>query len=63
MPLSQKDIDELRAIHKKQYGEDIPNDEAWEMGIRLLNLFRLLLTERKKHTPPPTETGVSSNKS
>jgi hypothetical protein len=43
MPIVQHDIDKLIAIYEKQFGENISNEEAWEMGINLLNLFRLLL--------------------
>jgi hypothetical protein len=39
MPLTQKAIDELKAIHKKLTGEELSDKEALEMGINLLNLF------------------------
>ncbi len=42
MPLTQKAIDELKAIYRKKYGEDLPNDEAWAMGNRLVRLFAIL---------------------
>ena len=47
--LTQKDIDELRAIYRKKYGKDLSNDDAWEMGNRLLRLFAVL-------TSLPTES-------
>ena len=43
MRLSEKAIDELRAIYKEEFGEDISRDDAAEMGDRLLRLVRLLL--------------------
>jgi hypothetical protein len=39
MPLTQQAIDELKQIHKEEFGEELANDEAWDMGIRLINLF------------------------
>lgn len=42
MPLNQKDIDELKEIYFKEFGETIPNDEAWEMGRNLLQLFSII---------------------
>ena len=43
MPLQQNDIDELKEIYLKESGETLSNAEACAMGIRLVNLFRLLL--------------------
>ena len=42
MPLSRKAIEELKAIHKKHYSEDLSDEEAWEMGHRLLRVFYVL---------------------
>ena len=52
MPLSQKAIDELKAIYRRKYGEDLPDDEALAMGHRLVRLFSIL-------TRPPAETDLS----
>ncbi|NQU99637.1 MAG: hypothetical protein HQ538_02775 [Parcubacteria group bacterium] len=43
MALKQDDIDELKEIYRKETGKDISNQEAWEMGINLLELGKLLL--------------------
>ena len=43
MPLTQDHIDELKKIHKEDFGEELTDKEAWEMGTRLVNLFGLLL--------------------
>ena len=51
MPITQNDIDKLKVIYKNQYGKDLSNDEAWEMGIRLVNLFRLLLGDEPPKDP------------
>ncbi len=42
MPLKQRDIDELKAIYRRLYGERLANGEAWEMGNRLIRLFDVL---------------------
>ena len=38
--LSQKAIDEYKAIYKKVYKQNITDAEALEQGTRLLNLFK-----------------------
>jgi len=50
MPLTQQDIDELKQIHKEEYGEDLSNEEAWDMGIRLVNLAKTLCTVKRPKT-------------
>jgi len=40
--LSQKDIDELKVIYHRKYGEDLADDDAWEMGNRLIRVFAVL---------------------
>jgi len=42
MPLDQKAIDELKKIHFQEFGEELTNEEAWDMGINLLRLFKAL---------------------
>ena len=42
MPLTQKAIDDLKAIYRRKYGADLSDDEAWEMGNRLLRVFAVL---------------------
>ena len=49
MPLTQKAIDELKAIHRQKTGESLSDDEAWAMGHRLLRILAIL-------TRPPAET-------
>jgi hypothetical protein len=51
MPLDQKAIDELKAIYRRKYGEDLPDDEAWAMGNRLVRLFAILTR------PPQVDAG------
>ena len=35
-------IKELKAIHKEESNEEISDEEALEMGLRLINLFRVI---------------------
>ncbi|SYZ73750.1 hypothetical protein TRIP_C60020 [Candidatus Zixiibacteriota bacterium] len=48
MPLQQHHIDKLKTIYQKRFGTSLSDKEAWEMGIRLVNLFRLLLKSDQK---------------
>jgi hypothetical protein len=48
MPLSQQAIEDLKAIYRKHYGRDLPDEEAWEMGHRLLRIFTVLTRMPKK---------------
>ena len=41
--LSRKAIDEFKAIYEEEFGEMLTDDEAQEMGVRLLQFFALLL--------------------
>lgn len=42
MPLSKQAIDELKAIYRDEFGTDLPDDEAWAMGHRLVRLYAVL---------------------
>jgi len=46
MPLTQKDIDELKAVHYRVTGEELTNDEAWEMGMSLMKFFTTLYKDQ-----------------
>ena len=41
--LSRKAIDEFKVIYQAEFGEEISDEEAQEMGLRLLRLLKLLL--------------------
>jgi hypothetical protein len=43
MKLSQKAIDEFKAIYREEFGEEISDDIAKQMGLDLLKLLNLLL--------------------
>ncbi len=46
--LSKKAKDELRAIYEEEFNEVLTDDEAEEMGVRLLRLFDLLTRKDRK---------------
>jgi len=46
--LSKQSIDKYREIYRKQYGVDIPEEEAAEQANRLLNLARLVFQPMPK---------------
>lgn len=40
MSLNQKAIDELKKIYYEEFGQELNDEEAWAMGIDLVNLFK-----------------------
>lgn len=42
MKLTDTALDELRAIYSEEYGQEISEAEANEMGLRLLGLFKTI---------------------
>lgn len=42
--LSQKAIDEFKAIYQEEFGEEISDAQAHEMALGLLRLLKLLLS-------------------
>jgi len=42
MPLDQNAINELKRIHFQEFGEELSDQEALDMGISLLRLFKAL---------------------
>lgn len=45
MNLSDKSVQEFKAIFKKKYGKDLSDGEAREQGQRLLNFFEILFDQ------------------
>lgn len=58
MPLDQKAIDDLKRIYKEETGQDLTNEEAWDMGLSLFRLFKAL----SQWTTPKQEGGSSNKK-
>lgn len=51
--LSKQAIEEFKAIYEQRFGESLTDDEAQEMGLRVLRLFALLAEPEGPLTPPP----------
>ncbi len=52
MRVSKDRIEELRRLYKDPYGQDLSEEEARDMALRLVELYRLLmrpLPGEKKH--------------
>lgn len=45
MDLLDKQIEEYKKIYKKEFGEDISDEEAHEQGERLVRLFELVFKD------------------
>ena len=56
MPLKQSDIEELKEIHREEHdGEELDDQEAWEIGNNLMQLGKALLhaqTQKVEKSPP-----------
>jgi len=46
MPLDQEAINELKQIYFAEFGERLSDQQAWDMGIGLVNLFKSLASFR-----------------
>lgn len=52
MPIMQHHIKELKTLYLKQSGKNLSDKEAWDMAIRLVNLFRVLLNDKNEPKDP-----------
>ena len=50
MQLTQQALNEFKAIYKSEFGEDISDAEALEMGTRLMRVFHVLLEVSREDT-------------
>jgi len=48
MQLSQQDLDEFKQIYKAEFGEDITDRQALDMGLNLVNLFTAMLKHQSQ---------------
>jgi hypothetical protein len=55
--LSLQAIEEFKRIYQEEFGRDISNDDAQEIGLRLLRLFGILLNPPPGDMPGPA--GIS----
>jgi aldehyde:ferredoxin oxidoreductase len=43
MRVSEERIEELRRLYKEAYGQELSEEEARDMALRLVELYRLLM--------------------
>ena len=55
MVLTDEDIQELKQIHKEEFGEELTDGEAREMGMRLMRLWEMV------DDPPPRKVATEEN--
>ena len=60
MQLTQEDLEEFKAIYRQEYGIDISDAEALEMGTRLLRVVKVIVdVGGQERTPGPSPTAVA----
>ena len=42
MQLHESDIETLKRIHFQERGQKLSDEDAWDLGLRLLNLYQLV---------------------
>jgi hypothetical protein len=52
--LSHQAVEDFKAIYRDEFGQDVSDDEAQEMALRLLRLFDTLLQPLPGDTPGPS---------
>lgn len=55
MQLSNEAIQDFKRIYKKEYGKDISDEEANELGLNFLNFFKIILKK------PPEKLNNNQN--
>jgi len=60
MPLTRQAIDELKEIYQSEFAVDLPDDEAWALGHRLLRLFAVLTRSTVAGSHAPDEVRSQS---
>ena len=53
MQLSPQAIQDFKRIYKEEYGQDISDDQAREMGMRLVRVFMVILKVNGSPPSPP----------
>ena len=60
MQLTQEDLEEFKALYKDEYGVDISDAEALEMGTRLLRVVKVIVdVGGQERTQGPSTTAVA----
>jgi hypothetical protein len=63
MSLSEKDIKELKEIYYREFGKPISDEEAQEMGQRLISLFKIIYRPIPGKDIPQKENNAASKPS
>ncbi len=48
MTLTDKQIEDFRLLHKKYFGVDISREEAYEKGLRFIQLMKIISKNPEK---------------
>ena len=48
-PLNRQATEDFKAIYRKQFGQDLSDGEAQEMGLRLLRLLNILILPERPY--------------
>jgi hypothetical protein len=43
MPLNREAVEELREILRREYGQGLSDEEAWDTALNLFNFFNALI--------------------
>jgi hypothetical protein len=52
MQLTQEDLEEFKQIYRREYGADISDAQALEMGTRLLRVVKVVVDVCGQEHPP-----------
>ena len=58
--LSRQAVEEFKAIYHEEFGQDVSDDEAQEIALRLLRLFDLLVQPLPGDVPSESSVQKSS---
>jgi hypothetical protein len=52
MTLSKKAIEEFKEIHFREFGQQITDEEAQELGLNMISLFKIICRPIPEQTNP-----------
>lgn len=55
-------IEELKAIWRREYGEEISDEKAWEVGNRLVRLFAILTRAPMRSREVRSASGLTEHR-
>lgn len=66
MEISKERIEEFKQIYKRQFGEEISDERAYELALPILQILKVIcqpLPEAHRRTPSPPEKEGTFDKS